>query len=216
MEIIKIQIIQFSNALLLFLLLSSEAFANDSDVELMREAQKQQQKLLDQYGLVENKQWQQSCDVLIETLVLKQFSQCQIIGAEFPNAYSLAHGVVILTQGLFINIRNDDQLAHVLAHEHAHMMLNHHRQAMQMVMNPPKLFTKSRIRKFYRQIEREADEEADKILMQHNFDPKQVHHYLIRIAELIDESSNDHEKLENRIQKRGLPVEKLQIEWVAQ
>lgn len=214
MQAIKIKNSYLPYGLLMFLLLSFPLWAVTDTETLHQDAQQQQQKLIDKYGLLENNQWSDSCDRLLAKLLLKSFKQCLIIDAEFPNAYSLAHGVVILTRGLLENIRNDDQLAHMLAHEHAHLSLNHHQQAMQMVKNPPKLFTKSRIKKFYRQIEREADEEADKVLLQHNFDPKQIHHYLMRIEKLIKESSADHEKLQDRIRRNNLPPELVEKHWV--
>ncbi|MEZ5472671.1 MAG: M48 family metalloprotease [Marinicella sp.] len=183
------------------------------DDSLIKDAQKQQQKLIDKYGLLEQAQWLRSCENMIQQLSLKYFQQCQILNVDYPNAYSLAHGVVMLTKGLLENIRNDDQLAHVLAHEHAHLALKHHQQAQAMVKNPPKLFTKSRIKKFYRGIEQAADDAADALLVRHHRDPKQIHHYLIRIAAQIKESSADHEKLKDRIQSKQLPAEKVEPHW---
>jgi predicted Zn-dependent protease len=198
----------------LFLLLSSAVIAKKSNFDLMKGAQKQQQQLVDKYGLVENDQWTKACHRLIAELSLIEFQHCQVIGADFPNAYSLAHGVVVLTQGLLLNINNDDQLAHILAHEHAHIELGHHQQAMQLVNNPPKLFTKSRIKKFYRNIEIEADQTANDVLLAHHKDPLQIHHYLIRVEKLVKESSNDHQKLKDRIIKVNLPTEVLESKWM--
>lgn len=199
--------------LLGLLLLGGGVSAKDTDQQLIENALKQQQKLIDKYGLLDQPQWLKSCESLIQQMSLKQFEQCQILDADYPNAYSLAHGVVMLTKGLLENIRNDDQLAHILAHEHAHLVLKHHQQAQAMVMNPPKLFTKSRIKKFYRGIEQAADDAADELLTRHHRDPKQIHHYLIRIAVQIKESSADHEKLKYRIQRKQLPAEKVEPHW---
>ncbi len=181
--------------------------------QLFHSAQTQEVQLIEKYSLLEQPVWQQKCTELIAELNLTQFEQCLLINAKFANAYSLAHGHVILTKGLLQNIRNDDQLAHVLAHEHAHLKLKHHQQVQQLLNKPPVFFTKSRIKKFYRQIEKQADIEADELLLQVNRDPLQVQHYLLRIKSHGDEQSSDHQKLKHRIKKTDLPVELVEDFW---
>lgn len=180
---------------------------------LIAYAQKQQKKMIDDHGLSQQPKWLNKCNEMIETLQLDQFVECLVIKATFANAYSLAHGTVVLTDGLLKNINNDHQFAHILAHEHAHLTLKHHQQAQQLVKNPPKFFTKSRIKKFYRQIEQQADQSADQLLTQQQFDPLQIHHYLMRIEQNSQEHSNDHQKLKERIKRNGLPVEKREKFW---
>ena len=187
---------------------------NESRLKLLENAQQQQQKLLDSYGISQHVAWQEKCYQLIESLELSQFNQCLIIKASFANAYSLAHGTVILTEGLLKNINNDDQLAHILAHEHAHLELSHHQQTQQLLNKPPKLFTKSRIKQFYRNIELLADQTADELLKAHQLDWLQIHHYLLRIEQNTVEHSNDHQKFKQRIHRNGLPAEKTESFWV--
>jgi len=202
--------------LILLLLQSSAVLSqNQSDV-LITEAKQQQAKLIDQFGLSKNQWWLDQCHQLIAEMSLFEFKDCIIIDADFPNAYSLAHGSLILTKGLMKNLNNSDQLAHVMAHEHAHLTMNHHQQAMQMVKNPPTFFTKSRLKKFYRQIEQQADIQSDEVLMAHGKDPKQIHHYLLRLENSMDEASNDHEKIQARIQRRDLPKEVIDVQWQQQ
>lgn len=200
----------------LLLFISSCLSANkldDLNSRLIENAQLQQQKLVDSYGLHQNKQWLNRCDQLIEDLALIEFNQCLVIKANFTNAYSLAHGTVILTEGLLNNINNDDQLAHVLAHEHAHLSLKHHQQTQALITKPPKLFTKSRIKKFYREIEQQADQAADNLLTELGRDHLQIHHYLMRIEKNHKEHSNDHQKLKDRIQRDHLPKEVIEPFW---
>ncbi len=184
-----------------------------NDAKLLASAQSQEQNLIATYGLSQRFDWRNKCLELINALALAQFNQCKVIKAHFANAYSMAHGSVLLTEGLLQNIYNDDQLAHILAHEHAHLTLNHHQQAAQLVQNPPKLFTKSRINKFYRYIEQQADLTADEWLSAHDRDPLQIHHYLLRIEQSTDEHSNDHRKLKHRIHRKGLPIEVKEVFW---
>ena len=182
--------------------------------KLIDDAKNQQNTLIEKYGISSNSTWQNRCDELIDELQLNRFTTCFIIKAEFANAYSLAHGVVILTQGLLINMKNSDQLAHVLSHEHAHLTLKHHHQAQQLIINPPTFFTKSRIKKFYRKIEKEADQAADTTLLNHQRDPLQIHHYLMRIEKTSTEHSSDHQKLKNRIKRTDLPPELIDSFWL--
>lgn len=181
--------------------------------QLIDDAVTQQQQLVDKYGLINSKQLQNKCDDLIQQLMLKEFKSCLLLNADFANAYSLANHNVILTKGLLTHIRNDDQLAHILAHEHAHLVLKHHQLAQELVKNPPKLFTKSRIKKFYRKIEQEADGSADKLLKKLDRDYLQVQHYLKRVQKSYKERSKDHAKLKNRIIKGALPSEQIDSFW---
>lgn len=195
--------------LLLWAIYPAKVTADD----LLTSARAQQQQLIERYGLAAVPFWQQACDQELKALQLTHFNQCIIIDAGFANAYSLAHGVVILTSGLLQQVSNADQLAHILAHEHAHLTLRHHQQAEQLVKDPPVFFTKSRIKKFYRQIEREADEAADQWLRQLHRDPLQIHHYYQRLEQSLDEQSADHDKLRERIQRTGLPTEINDPQW---
>ena len=204
---------------LLLLLIGTGIAANRTHQKtstLPENAERQQQKLIEAYGLSQHPAWQEKCDAMLAALGLVEFTQCLIIKASFANAYSLAHGTVILTEGLLQNINNDDQLAHILAHEHAHLKLNHHQQAEQMINNPPKLFTKSRIKKFYRDIELQADQAADELLIRLQRDPLQINHYLLRIEQTTKEHSNDHPKLKQRIQRNDLTDEVIESFWTGQ
>ncbi len=184
------------------------------DADLRQHATKQQQQLINQYGLSQNLHATTVCNQLMTELELIAFESCQIIQAPFANAYSTANGELILTEGLLTALRNPDQLAHILAHEYAHLHLKHHRRAYDMVKDPPVFFTKSRIKKFYRQIESAADDWADQHLPLHGFDPLQINHYLIRITQTAPEKSNDHEPLSDRIKRHNLPKEVVAADWL--
>ncbi len=202
-----------SGILLLLATLSLAKESNDPTSALVQDAEKQQRLLLEKYGISQHPQWTAKCQSMIELLQLVEFKSCQVLAADYANAYSLANGVVLLTEGLLGNINNNDQLAHVLAHEHAHLSLKHHQQAQQMVNNPPVFFTKSRMKKFYRQMEQDADLAANELLIKHQLDPLQIHHYLLRIEKTTTERSADHEKLKNRIQRKNLSPEHIDPWW---
>lgn len=204
----------------LVLLLSSSCIVAkktaNAHSKLIQNAVQQQQKLIESYGLSSQTKWQEKCQQLLKEMALIEFKQCLVIKAPFVNAYSLAHGSVLLTAGLLEQINNDNQLAHILAHEHAHMSLNHHQQIQQLLQNPPKLFTKSRVKKFYRHLEQLADEAANELLIQQRRDPLQIHHYLLRIETNSKEHSSDHPKLKDRIQRTDLPCEVKEAFWTSE
>lgn len=216
MRVINIKILSFThlrNVWVAVLLLLTDGVWAQSAVSLTQQAQQQQQKLLDQFGPWLDPQRQQQCQQLINELALTQFKTCQLLDADFANAYAFAHGTVMLTRGLFVSMNNSDQLAHVLAHEHAHLAMNHHQQAQQLINHPPVFFTKSRIKKFYRQIEQQADRAATEMLLAHQRDPLQIHHYLMRIEQQVKAASQDHQQLKDRIQRSHLPVEVMDADW---
>lgn len=202
--------------LLALLLQSTQASAESVKEKLIAQANQQQQQLIQRYGLSDNQAATQACNDLIAQLALRQFKSCQIIQASFANAFSAANGRLILTEGLLQELRNPDQLAHILAHEYAHLLLQHHQQAHELVNNPPVFFTKSRIKKFYRKIELEADDWANQHLPKHGFDAAQIHHYLLRLANTSKEHSDDHLPLSKRIKKHGLPPEKTAAVWLSE
>ncbi len=187
--------------------------ASDPVSALEQDAEKQQRLLIEKYGISQHPGWAIKCQSMIKQLNLMKFELCQVLAANHANAYSLANGVVLLTEGLLSNINNKHQLAHVLAHEHAHLALEHHQQAQTMVNNPPVFFTKSRLKKFYREMEHAADLAANELLIKHQMDHLQIHHYLQRIEQTTTERSAGHEKLKNRIQRVNLPPEQTEVWW---
>ncbi len=204
------------HVLLALLLQSAQAPAKSVTDQLIAQANQQQQQLINTYGPSNNQAATHACDALINKLALSQFKSCLIIQAPFANAYSAANGQLILTEGLLKELRNPDQLAHILAHEYAHLLLQHHQQAHELVNNPPTFFTKSRIKKFYRKMELAADEWANQHLPKHGFDATQIHHYLMRLASTNKERTDDHIPLSQRIKKTGLMPEKTATAWLAE
>lgn len=207
----------FNNGLLGLMLLFFFAICQAQDdtlsQRLLTDAAAQQKQLLARHGLHPDPRWQRRCQQLIADLSLVRFTACEVLAAEHANAYALANGVVLLTRGLLSQIRNDHQLAHVLAHEHAHLLLGHHLKAAQKVLDPPTFFTKSRLKKFYRQLEQDADQAADEWLLQQHMDPAQIHHYYLRIEPLLRDKKSDHDKLADRIQRSALPPEIFDEWW---
>ncbi|WP_223786740.1 M48 family metalloprotease [Marinicella meishanensis] len=199
--------------MLLFFAGIGQAADSDLNQRLLQDAEQQQAQMVTRHGLHPDARWANKCQLLIEHLALERFQSCLVLDADHANAYALAHGVVMLTQGLLSQINNDHQLAHVLAHEHAHLLLDHHLQAAKKIQNPPTFFTKSRLKKFYRQLEHDADQAANEWLLAQQMDPQQIHHYYLRIEPQVRDKKADHDKLSDRIQRHGLPHEIIDPWW---
>ena len=54
----------------------------------------------------------------------------------------------MITLGLLLKTQNPDQLAHVLAHEQAHITLNHHQSLAEFMRKPPVFFPKKKLKKY--------------------------------------------------------------------
>ena len=183
-------------------------------LSLSTQAQQQQQALIERHGRNCSTTWHQRCADMLLDLDLNQIKHCIIINSERANAYALANGNLILTQGLIQATRNPDQLAHVLAHEHAHLVLNHHQQTAELLQNPPTFFTKTKIKKHHRRIELAADAHADAHLLKHQMDPKQINHYLLRLDPDTQKRSVSHPRLSQRLDATNLPSEEIDPEWL--
>lgn len=54
-----------------------------------------------------------------------------VLDIDAVNAFATPGGYIFVTKGLLLNLRNEDELAAVLAHEIAHVMQQHHLKALQ-------------------------------------------------------------------------------------
>ena len=136
------------------------------------------------------------------------------------NAFSSAGGKILFSTGLFSFIENDDQLATVISHEIAHVLLKHSgmRSKAQKVLNIPQKVGKgllgdlipnnlegvlenvyeagknvSIMMPYAREQEREADREGIRLLMNTKYDPCEA----IKLWEKIKELSKDSQKTSN-------------------
>jgi|GEM_PF-2301594 len=200
---------------LLLQLMSPEVIGEElkSGASLPQQAQQQVQQLVDKHGELSGSGWHRRCQSWVTRLALTRFQRCVIIDAPFANAYASAAGDLVLTRGLLEHINNDHQLAHILAHEHAHLLLNHHQQTQAMLADPPVFFTKTKIKKFYRKLEQQADDAAHKTLVEIQLDPSQINHLWQRLAQTTSEHSHTHTRLKQRQQSGELHPEMIDPWW---
>ncbi len=187
-------------------------FINDAQADTASDAKSQRHNLIQKHGLYESPQWQQRCQQVTEQLKLT--AHCQLLNHSAPNAYAFADGVIMINQGLLKMIKNPDQMAHILAHEQAHLTLQHHQELAQFIRKPPLLFPKKKLKKLRHQQELAADDWANDHLVRHQFDPRQIHHLWQQL--LTQEKTNrssDHPALAERINHQWLVTTDQNLVW---
>mgnify|MGYP003715523299 CR=1 FL=1 len=81
---------------------------------------------------------------------------------------------------------------------------------------PPRLptaFRKTKIKKFYRKLEQQADDAAHDTLVENQLDPSQVNHLWQRLAQTTSERSHTHTRLIQRQQSGELHPEMIDPWW---
>jgi len=176
--------------ILLFSLLSLVAAADDGNADpeelLLELAEKVERQLLDQYPLIHSVEFESVCFGLAAEFKTAKLRSCRLIHAPFDNAYALANGNVYITTSLLKKVRNLHQLGHILAHEWAHLELQHHVKLAHKYQKPGFFFPKSKIKKMRRKHEREADDWADEKLQSNGYRTDQMVFVFARL-----EQSND-------------------------
>ncbi len=165
--------------LIILTFLAKTTFAQ---TDLMQQAHKTEQWLLAQHPMLQVPAFEAHCLDLIQRLALPGLNRCHALQAEYDNAWVLANGHVYFTLGLLQQIRNDHQLAAVLAHEAAHHFLDHHRQLLERLRKPGFFFPKKRFEKMRRAQEKDADAWAETQLLEQGMRPGQLIFLHARLA----------------------------------
>lgn len=163
-----------------------------------------EQQLLDKYRLVQSARFKEDCVSLVKSLQLKKINDCFLLESEDINAFVLNNGHVYFTSAVFDFLNNRDQWASIIAHENAHLVLDHYSKRVEKINKPDLFFTKSRLKKFIKKQELEADEWAESHLLMHQFDPHQVRFFLLRVEKKLGKKrSKFHLKINKRIHKNN-------------
>jgi predicted Zn-dependent protease len=92
-----------------------------------------------------------------------------VIDSDEPNAFSLGEGIIVITKGLILEINTEAELAAIIAHEMAHHLLGHCRDALTATannkQNSPKYL-------FSLQQELDADAIAVNLLVSARYNPQ--------------------------------------------
>lgn len=140
-----------------------------------------EQQLLSRYKLSSNEGFRNKCQSFIKQLRFNQAFKCLLLETEDINAFAFDNGNIYITQGMLDQFKNKHQWASVISHEAGHVVLNHFSKRAKKIKKPGFFFTKSRLKKFIKKQEKEADIWAKTQLMNHGFDADQVSFVLARL-----------------------------------
>lgn len=167
--------------LLLFCGLIQAQIAADS---LTQATQFNEKNLLKKSPILNSPALEKRCLALALILQFEQINQCKIIRSKSINAYVLANGHVYLTSALMHNINNSHQWAAILAHENAHLALNHYAEMLQTYQKPGFFFPKAKLKKMRQKQEQQADDWSRKRLEQGGFDNQQIYYFMQRVIKI--------------------------------
>lgn len=137
--------------------------------------------LLKNHNIIQSEWFNKQCLNIIQTLHLKRIQKCQLLDSNHNNAYVLPNGNAYITIELLKKLRNHHQLAVILAHENAHIELNHYQIMLDKIRNPGFFFSKRKFKKMMEKNEKEADQWAKETANKYNIDFSQIRFYLSRI-----------------------------------
>lgn len=158
--------------------------------------------LLNHQKIIRSEWFEKECMQLAKSLSFSKINQCRILDSQHVNAYVLNNGHVYFSIGLLNSIRNKHQWAAILAHENAHIELNHYLKNLKKIKNPGVFFPKLSIKKTMRKHEEQADQWAYNQLKKHGFDNDQIAFFLQRVKKNTKgKKHNTHIKLSKRIKK---------------
>ncbi len=191
--------------LYVLVLLLLQLFNTGVLAQTLTQTSQQKQQLIARYGLLETKD--STCNKTLRKLKIK--NTCSILNSNLFNAYAFTEGSIMITKGLLQKTHNVHQLAHILAHEQAHLVLKHHHQLSGFMSKPPLFFPKRKRKKLRYQQELEADQWANQRLKTYQFMPQQIHHLWKRLLQQGQPPQTDHPSLKQRIDTSLLREEEM-------
>lgn len=158
--------------------------------------------LLDTYDVLESPAFESRCLALAAKLDLAEVKSCKLLNTDNINAFAMQSGTIYFTKGMMSLFNNAQQWSFVLAHENAHLVLNHLEKRVKKLKKPGVFFTKTRVKKLLKKQEKEADEWASDWLKRFDVDEQQLSYFLSRAEKsLKNRQSKYHLKLKNRTPK---------------
>jgi hypothetical protein len=188
--------------------LNSQVWAQNDAQQLQDWTKENEKKLQDKYPMIESDWFEQQCLLLAVKLEFKKTSQCKLFKSDNINAYVFDNGHVYFSLAMLKLFTNKHQWASVLAHENAHIELQHYLKMLKKIQNPDVFFPKRKIKKMLKKHEQEADNWAQQKLLEFDMDPSQVSYFLKRVSKLNKaKNSKTHHKINKRIgHKLGLEI----------
>lgn len=202
--------------LLLICFLSFQISAKNYQQRLQEWNDLNEKKLLEEHQIIKSDWFDDGCIELSKQLEFNKITQCKLFDSNELNAFVLNNGHVYFSKGLMKQIKNSHQWASILAHENAHLELNHYIKRLKKFEKPGVFFPKTRLKKFMIRQEDEADSWAANYLNNMGFEESQIYYLLIRVDKINSSiKSEDHRKLKSRIKKLKKP-EQLDLQLITQ
>jgi len=122
-----------------------------------------------------------------------------------PIAFAVGDGHFLVSDGLIAFVRNESQLAAVLAHEISHQSLGHFCRQISQAME--RIDRGTVVQQYALRTEEEADREAIHLLIAAGFDPAAMESVLRCLDRLPEMTGPDLEKRVRALRRRGTPGE---------
>jgi predicted Zn-dependent protease len=174
-----------------------------SDTQLMSELTiRNENELLNNHALINAPWFEKTCLNISEKMQFQKINQCKVFKSKDINAYVLANGHVYFSSAIMLQLKNRHQWAAIIAHENAHLELDHYLKLLHKLQKPGFFFPKSKIKNMQKQHELEADAFSEKTLQNFGFDPSQISYFFKRIISINGNNKSDaHLLLSTRLKK---------------
>ena len=190
--------------ILILLVLSFQLFAKSHQQRLEEWTALNEIKMLERYQIIQTDWFSRDCLKLASKMKFDKIIKCNVLDSEELNAYVLNNGHVYFSKPLMKLINNKHQWASILAHENAHLELNHYIKRLIKLDKPSLFFTKSRLKKFMKKQEEEADQWASNYLKDKGFDENQIYYFFNRVAKAQESKmSTTHKRPKHRMKKHS-------------
>ncbi len=150
---------------------------------------------VERYGEVSSPELQSFLSQISKRISAGRSTRIIVLNSSDPMAFTTGGGFIVISAGLIANLRNEAELAFIIAHELSHEILRH--TETDAFVDPSGATSKER-----QEIEMEADKQAVMLLMRANYDPHAalacLHHTYSAFPDL--QYSASHPELETRIE----------------
>ena len=198
----------------LLVLLSVPVMAKTNDEVLADATRTQEWDLLKKHSVISSPWLEKNCMQMAIDMEFNKIRQCKIINSTHINAYVLANGHVYFSLAMMQQIKNRHQWAAILAHENAHLELNHYIKILEKYQNPGLFFPKSKIKKMMKKHENQADEWSHDQLEKFGYDTEQIYYFMQRVIKIYgNNKTNSHIQPSKRV-KRNYSVELIDEELI--
>ncbi len=183
-------------------------FAQNEQLQLQQWTKTNETKLLNKYPIQPSTWFEAECMKLAKSMNFRQINQCHLFQSDHVNAYVFNNGHVYFSTAMMKFIKNKHQWASILAHENAHIELNHYIKTLKQIQKPGIFFPKRRLKKLLKDHERQADFWAANKLKEYKFNPEQITYFLKRVEEV---KSKKKSKYHLKVSKRVIETQKPEI-----